>query len=306
MNKPKKIPVYLVTGFLGAGKTTFINQLLEFWSEKKVLVVENEVGEISFDSGILKQAFQIQEFSNGCLCCVLADDWLEHLEEIVDLDPDLVLIEASGAADPSGILSPFFQIPQLQDHFNFQQTFALVDVLNFEMSSELTDLHAKQLALADTFILSRTELISEDLKNEIKDKLKNINALARIFDQEFKNRPLEIIIENPIFLSVKKFDKQQHDVFQAHLIEIEHELDFLLFQNWINMIMKMSNSVYRIKGILKFQGFTKDLLFQAAGKYFSFEEVENIDKKYKNQMVWIGKNLQVEAIQKQITKFYRK
>ena len=165
MSQNKKISVTIVTGFLGAGKTTFINALLKANPEKQFALVENEFGEVSIDTKLIKgvDASQMFELKEGCICCTISDEYELVLAELAERFPnvDHLLIETTGVADPALVIRPFFRDENLQKMYSFKGTVCLVDALNFENEAEI-ELKNKQVAVADLVLISKTEKLDSD------------------------------------------------------------------------------------------------------------------------------------------------
>ena len=116
MSSYEKLPVTVITGFLGAGKTTLIRHLMQNPGGKRLAVVVNEFGDVGVDGDILKScaipecpAENIMELANGCICCTVADDFIPTIETLIKLDPQPqhIIIETSGLALPKPLLKAF-------------------------------------------------------------------------------------------------------------------------------------------------------------------------------------------------------
>ena len=112
LEREGKIPVTIITGFLGAGKTTFINKLLKKESATQFALVENEFGEVAIDSKLIKgiDTSQLFELKQGCICCTITDEYELVLLELAERFPEVVhlLIETTGVAEPAPVIRPFF------------------------------------------------------------------------------------------------------------------------------------------------------------------------------------------------------
>ena len=136
MSVKPKIPVLIVTGFLGAGKTTLINNLLMRNRNVKIGLIENEFGEISIDARLISdyKPESILELNNGCICCSIFNEFAMALQELVKKHDHLeqLIIETTGIADPGPIIEPFFQDNDLKRLFELSGTICLVDAKNFK------------------------------------------------------------------------------------------------------------------------------------------------------------------------------
>lgn len=155
----------LFTGFLGSGKTSLIVPLAKAITEAKrrVAIIVNEIGEIGIDNQFMRQLdLDIWELLNGCICCTLSSDLVSTLQKLdADYSPDLVIVEASGAANPSNVLSalPYYRGRPIQS----VNTISILDPLRLQMLIEvMTPLITSQIQHADLVIVSKTDLASED------------------------------------------------------------------------------------------------------------------------------------------------
>lgn len=189
---PRKIPATVVTGFLGAGKTTMIRNLIEQANGKKLALVINEFGDLAVDGELLKACGNpdctdddIFELANGCICCTVADDFLPTIEKILDRDdpPDHIVIETSGLALPKPLVQAFGW-PEVRTRVTVDGVVAVLDgpavadgrfaddpdrvdamrAADEELDHEspLHELYEDQLACADLVLLNKTDLMDSD------------------------------------------------------------------------------------------------------------------------------------------------
>jgi G3E family GTPase len=148
----ERLPVTIITGFLGAGKTSLLNKLISKYPEKKFAIIENEFGETGIDGGLIAAASEsIFELNNGCICCSLGEDFLQTLETLLGSSYDFnhLLIETTGIADPSGIIDAFISGNSIQQKFRIDSVVCVADAVNMEdLMNEQPEIR-KQLALAD-------------------------------------------------------------------------------------------------------------------------------------------------------------
>lgn len=166
------INVYIVSGFLGAGKTTFIQKLLNEKKFEKVMLLENEFGEIGVDSAFFDKSLNVKEINNGCICCSLQGDFADALEEIEEMGISDLLIEPSGVGKLSEIINVIKQDPD----FRIVSHICIVDVktcrkyhLNFK---EYFD---DQVKCANAIILSHTDVADDDTIDKAIEVVKEIN-----------------------------------------------------------------------------------------------------------------------------------
>ena len=175
--------VYLITGFLGAGKTTFLNHRLN-QTQAKVGVLMNEFGKISMDTiTVKKNDIDFLELKNGSIfCACLKDKFIEGLETLVKTDLDEIYIEGSGLADPSDMGKVVKVLTKLvgEDQFTFEGTVCLVDGLYFELELEKMVSVERQIAHCHHVLVNKVDLINEDKLKIIVEKIKAINPKVGI------------------------------------------------------------------------------------------------------------------------------
>ena len=173
MKNQQKIAVTVITGFLGAGKTTCINQLLRTHTGIQFALVENEFGDVAIDTKLIKgvDASQMFELKEGCICCTIADEFELVLQELAERFPHVehLLIETTGVADPAPVIRPFFRDEKLKEIYRYNGTICLVDALNFEKQPE-QEIALKQMAIADLILVNKSDDISERKNNSFKQK----------------------------------------------------------------------------------------------------------------------------------------
>ena len=170
----------VVSGFLGAGKTTLISKLLkEVFPGQKVVLVENEFGEIGIDGGFLKEAgIQINEINSGCICCTLKGDFQKALRQVIDTyHPDHILIEPSGV----GKLSDILRIVKSVDGTELDSYSTVVDAARCRIyHKNFREFFDDQIATASCVILSKTQNVDEQKLAEDTAIIRELNPQARI------------------------------------------------------------------------------------------------------------------------------
>ena len=170
----------VISGFLGAGKTTLIQKLIkDVFAGQKVVLVENEFGEIGIDGGFLKEAgIEITEINSGCICCTLQGDFQEALKKVVDeLNPDHIVIEPSGV----GKLSDILKIIKSVEGLELNSYSAVVDAKRCQIyHKNFREFFDDQIATAACVILSRTQMTDEKTLQADVDIIHELNENARI------------------------------------------------------------------------------------------------------------------------------
>ena len=173
------INVYIVSGFLGAGKTTFIQKLLSEKKFEKVMLLENEFGEVGVDGAFFDKSLNIREINNGCICCSLQGDFEDALEEIEEMGVTDLLIEPSGV----GKLSEIINVVKGDPDFRIVSHICIVDVktcrkyhINFK------EYFNDQVAAANAIILSHTDVADEETIEKAKEIVRELNEDAEIVE----------------------------------------------------------------------------------------------------------------------------
>ena len=171
----------IISGFLGAGKTTLIKKLLkEAYADEQVVLIENEFGEIGIDGGFLKEAgIQIREMNSGCICCSLVGDFGTSLKEVVDkYHPDRILIEPSGVGKLSDVIKAVQGVQGDVDIVLNSYT-TVVDAKKCKMyMRNFGEFFDNQVEYAGAIIMSRTDIIDEKKAQQAMELLRGINAKA--------------------------------------------------------------------------------------------------------------------------------
>jgi G3E family GTPase len=175
INQDGRIPITLLTGFLGAGKTTMLNRLLSDPDSGKIAVIVNEFGEIGIDGDlIVRRNEEMMELSNGCICCDGKDDLVGALYSLYKkklglegekIDFDRVVIETTGLADPAPLAQLFFTDMNLSLTFKMDAIVTMVDLANVMTQISQSIEAKKQIAISDKLILNKRDLVTEEAFN---------------------------------------------------------------------------------------------------------------------------------------------
>jgi G3E family GTPase len=188
----ERVPIALITGFLGSGKSTLVNRLLKVNPDTKFAVILNEFGDISLESEFIEiKDEEVVELSNGCMCCVARSDIISAVDKLLQNAPDTeyIIAEASGLSDPLPVAQTFMST-DLDGKIQLDSLLAVVDALNFERGFEEFEVATKQIRFADLVVISKTELVEEEKLEKIKEIIDTINPHTRILysssDQDIK------------------------------------------------------------------------------------------------------------------------
>ena len=196
----------IISGFLGAGKTTLIKKLLkEAYADEQVVLIENEFGEIGIDGGFLKEAgIQIREMNSGCICCSLVGDFGTSLKEVVDkYHPDRILIEPSGVGKLSDVIKAVQGVQGDVDIVLNSYT-TVVDAKKCKMyMRNFGEFFNNQVEYAGAIIMSRTDIIDEKKAQQAMELLRGINAKAAIITtpiEKLDGKKIREVMEKPVSL----------------------------------------------------------------------------------------------------------
>jgi G3E family GTPase len=309
MNRTNKITATIITGFLGAGKTTFINQLLTNNPETQFALVENEFGDVSIDTKLIKgvDASQMFELKQGCICCTISDEFELVLQELAERFPNVehLLIETTGVADPAQVIRPFFADRNLKEIYQYNGTICLVDAINFENSPE-KEITIKQLVVADLVLISKSETLSKTQKETLKETLQKINPLANIqftqskdfdFLAPFRAGVIDIYEQKSLIQKAKSeynfaSFSNPHSNLSTKTLQFNRPLNKQEFIDWLTYTLDVyKNQIYRAKGILCFENEPYEHILQGVGGSFEITEGEGLRESDFSNIIVIGKNI---------------
>jgi len=187
-NHLKKVPFVLVTGFLGSGKTSMLLDLVRRYSGQfRLAIIQNEFAPGHVDGSTLKQSgqpFDLLEINNGSVfCACLLGDFIARLAPFIEMhQPDLILLEATGLADPVS-LGQVLQAPELSDKIYLAGSWCLIDALNFQRIIGSVSRARHQVRIADIVWINKTDLVEST--DEIRNKILEINPFANILETTF-------------------------------------------------------------------------------------------------------------------------
>ncbi|WP_120807421.1 CobW family GTP-binding protein [Helicobacter pylori] len=255
-----KIPITLITGFLGSGKTSFLSEYLNQIDYQGVALIINEIGQAALDQRILSVQYcgeKMLYLNAGCVCCNKRLDLVESLKATLNNYEwhgeilKRVIIETTGLANPAPILWTILSDVFLGAHFEIQSVVACVDVLNAK--THLTNNEAKeQIVFADSVLLTKTDLQNDSRAlTKLKEQIQFLNPSAEIFDKRAidyeslfscKNRAHRVILPT----------KDSHSQgFETLSIRFEGTMEWSAFGIWLSLLLhQYGTQILRIKGII--------------------------------------------------------
>lgn len=202
----------IISGFLGAGKTTLIKKLVaEAFQGEKLVIIENEFGEIGIDGGFLKESgIQITEMNSGCICCSLVGDFSAALKEVLEkYSPDRVIIEPSGVGKLSDVAKA---VKNAGDNVSINSTAVVVDASKCKMyMKNYGEFYNNQIEHAGTIILSRTQKISDEKLDTCLKLIREKNTEASVITTPWDNIDGKQILE-----AMEKINTLEKELLEEH------------------------------------------------------------------------------------------
>lgn len=304
MSNLNKIPVTVITGFLGSGKTTLVRHLMQNPQGKRLAVIVNEFGDVGVDGDILKScaipdcpAENIMELANGCICCTVADDFIPTIEALMAIDPqpEHILIETSGLALPKPLLKAF-DWPDIRSRITVDGVIALADAEavaagrfapnvaavdaqraaddSLDHETPLSEVFEDQISCADIVLLTKPDLAGPDgiakakaiIAAETPRPLPVVEVAEGVVDPRVL-LGFEAAAENDLDARPSHHDghdDHEHDDFESVIIDIPEVTNPADLVERIEAMAKAQN-ILRVKGYAAVEGKPMRLLVQAVG-----------------------------------------
>lgn len=292
LRKEEKVPAILFTGFLGSGKTTLINQIVEYEvlnKNKFIAVIQNEAGQKGIDGKLIDSAYTVETLDDGCICCGIRDKFVNSVIEICNIyKPDMLLIETSGMAEPYSIINDLLGISKIR----LDSVITLIDCLNFDaIMKDFKEIAVSQIENANILVLTKLDKINNETYLRIKKFLNNVNPKALLIESS-KEISISLLMSLPISFdldSLKQVNKECSRIhskfFKVLSINIKKELSY---ESLHDFLIEYSEKFFRIKGIVKLKEFEKPQVLQSVGGNFELTNYhESIEE---GILIFIGKN----------------
>ncbi|MDV3125804.1 GTP-binding protein [Mycobacterium sp. 21AC1] len=315
----ERVPVTVITGFLGSGKTTLVNRILTEQHGRRIAVIENEFGEVGIDDALVLDAEEeIFEMNNGCICCTVRGDLIRILGALMRRRDrfDHILIETTGLADPAPVAQTFFVDDEIRGRLRLDAIVTLVDAahvldhLDEVKPAEVENEAVEQVAFADRMILNKVDLVSADHLAAVESRLRGINGGADIVHAQNAKVDLDrildvgafdlqrVLTDDPAFL--EEGDHQHDQTVTSVGIRIDGEVDVEKLNAWLGELLSTKGvDIFRSKGILALADQGRQYVFQ--GVHMLFDGTEGRPwrdgESRTNRLVFIGRNLDRDELE---------
>lgn len=258
-----KIPITIVTGCLGSGKTTFIQHTLKnIVKDEDIAIIVNEYGKVGLDHHLIKNVEEKTVLlSGGCICCNSREDLEAELKDLLfsyekgEVHFDRVLIETTGLADPAPILFTVLNNEMLEKRYVIESVITTVDCVNSELHFKNNPEIMKQVALADKIILTKNDIATEEEIEQTIQRIRNVNPSVKLLLNELIDETIfkENYVKDKAFINVPSIRPKHNDSnkIQSISFTFSKPLDWIAFGLWLSMLLHSNGEqVLRVKGIL--------------------------------------------------------
>lgn len=304
-----KIPVHIITGFLGSGKTTFLQELLKDKKNANIAVVVNELGEIALDHTLIESEFIKEKtllLSSGCMCCHKREDLSFKFKDLLNRyesknQPlERILVETTGLANPAPIIFTFLSDAFLNNHFEIANIISCIDAQNGLSHLENEQAH-HQITTSDCILITKSDLKPEfsELENKIRSFCGDIKLVKK---EEFKFENLS---------SIKHQKSEFFPTKNAHNSDInslcfyfEEAIDWGVFGIWLSMLLHhYGDKILRVKGLLDIGSDTLVNINGVGHLIYPPTHIKNLDKEERSKLVFIAKNLDLSELERSLSAF---
>ena len=293
--------LYLITGFLGAGKTTFLKRFVQLFRESRMHIIVNEFGKEGIDGKLMRdRGIALDEINNGSIfCSCRLDKFEEVLQKTLAQSPDVIIVEASGLSDPTNVKKILNQTDKFPDVL-YMGCICLVDAKQF--LNETASVVKKQLNVSDLVLLNKTDLVAKEQILKVWKTLANQRPDLQIYETSFGQIQREWFEKMQV-----QEEEQDSELFQTaditlrkYLLHIRKEVDTGELKNFLKMIM---DDTFRIKGFIRTGGWI--YLVNAVGNMLEISRYDKGDLEKENLLVVLsGAGMPVKRAIKKAMEWY--
>lgn len=253
-----RVPVTIVTGFLGAGKTSLLNHILTGGHGRRIAVLVNDFGRVNIDAALIaNRDDEVVSLENGCICCSLSDGLLAAVVRLIrrERPPEHILIETSGVSDPVEVAATFSD-PELQPYAPLEGIVTVVDAeLAPTLDGDMSALATRQVVAADIAILNKTDLVDEDGRQRVRDWVRGLSSHVRMLEVQQGRVPLELLFDLGGAAQFQKVEPAENHAHHRHdeppFDTYTYESDKPLPMQQLHAVLsQLPMTVFRVKGLL--------------------------------------------------------
>jgi G3E family GTPase len=293
------VPVTVLTGFLGSGKTTFLNHILTSPHGFRIGVLINEFGEVGIDSRLIASRDEdVLELANGCVCCAVRDDLLPAVAALLERPrpPEHIVLETTGLADPVPVARQLLD-PRIQEDIRLDAILTLVDAANFDRNLEYAEQAYSQIVTGDLLLLNKTDLVAPATLDQIEAGLRTLTPRARVLRCAHARVDLGLVLGLSLFRPDTLPADGDHggahshgEQFQAVTLRAPAHVDL---ERLAGLLDDLPPGVFRGKGVLSAPDLPARLIFHLVGDRWTItagEAWQPFDERL-TEMAFIGKDL---------------
>ena len=294
--------LYLVTGFLGAGKTTFLKNFIRSFENQRLHIIVNEYGKEGIDGKLLREVGTVlDEINNGSIfCSCRLDKFQEVLQKALESQPDVIIIEASGLSNPTNVRKIMGQKEKFPG-LEYMGSICLLDAKRFHKVYETATVVKKQISISDIILINKTDLATkEELQNiyvVIRDHRPDIPIFETTYGQ-IREEWVSQMKKPPLSSEVPEM--QTKDItLRSFLMEISEDFTPYELEKFVEMFLA---DTYRVKGFVKLQG--KTYLLDCVGSLFQMKEYAGETGALNEIVILAGNGLPAAKSVKEAMKWY--
>jgi G3E family GTPase len=326
------IPVLVVSGFLGSGKTTLLRNLLLDPEAGEIAVIVNEFGEVGIDHHLVRKTdVRTTLLRNGCVCCSMRDDLSEALRHLLSQRErgtirrfDRVVIETTGLADPAPILHTIVAEPVVRNHFRVDRVVTTIDAVAGASNLKMYGEALRQVAAADHVIVTKRDLATPEVAEDLKAKLRSINPTATVVDASFGSidfAPL-LMRESQHGAGFERLGggsftvdgdplapasvHAMSDRVASRCLVFDRPLNWQMFGIWLTMLLhRHGDRVLRLKGLLNVGAGRGPLLVEGVQHVIHVPRHlrEWPDEDHRSRIVFIARDLDLTQVETSLDAF---
>ena len=299
-----RLPVTIVAGFLGSGKTTLVNRIRAQQTGLRIAVMVNEIGDIAIDGELIAAGDgDIVELANGCICCSIADDFAGAVARVLQHRPllDCLVVETTGLADPLPVALTFLR-PEFREAVRVDSIVTLADAENFSLDHVNGRAAVNQLRYADFILLNKCDLVAPARAGAVEDRIRAVAGGAHILRTVRAEIPLPLILGAGRFGHRPELERGAHDHlagdgFEAVSFASEAAFSADAFQNFLETLPP---TVFRAKGILTIAEGGGRHVFHLVGRRFTLDAAP-AGSSGGSRLVLIGRDLDAAGLRVRLT-----